>query len=47
MFHSSSESKIISSDAGLRMGGIAGLDLRGVVIEVLRSLKNRKSSDYE
>ena len=35
--HSSTESEIISSDAGLRMYGILALDLWDVVIEVLRS----------
>ena len=35
--HSSTESEIISSDAGLRMDGILALDLWDVVIEVLKS----------
>ena len=32
--HSSQESEVISLDAGLRMDGLAALDLLGVVIEV-------------
>ena len=36
----STESEIISLDAGLRMDGIPDLDLRDVVIEVLHSLNN-------
>ena len=37
---SSTESEIISLDAGLRMEGLPALDLRDVVIEVLRSTNN-------
>ena len=35
--HSSTESEIISLDAGLRMDGLSALDLWDIVIEVLRS----------
>ena len=38
--HSSTESEVISLDAGLRMDGILALDLWDVVIEVLHSSKN-------
>ena len=38
--HSSTESEIISLDAGLRTDGLLALDLRDVVIEVLHSSKN-------
>ena len=38
--HRSTESEIISLDAGLRMDGILALDLWDVVIEVLYSLNN-------
>ena len=38
--HSSTESEIVSLDAGLRMDGIPVLDLWDVVIEVLHSSKN-------
>ena len=38
--HSSSESEIVSLDAGLRMDGIPALDLWDVVIEVLHSSNN-------
>ena len=34
--HSSTESEIISLDAGLRMDGLLALDLQDIVIEVLR-----------
>ena len=34
--HSSTESEIISLDAGLRMDGLLALDLWGMVIGVLR-----------
>ena len=40
--HSSTESEIISLDAGLRMDGLLILDLWDVVIEVLRSTHNTK-----
>ena len=38
--HSSTESEIISLDAGLRMGGLPALDLWDTVIEVLRTTKD-------
>ena len=38
--HSSTESEIISLDAGLRMDGLPALDLCDIVIEVLRSTNN-------
>ena len=38
--HTSTESEIISLDAGLRMDGIPALDLWDLVIEVLRSTNN-------
>ena len=38
------ESELISLDGGLRMDGILALDIWDVVIEVLPSSKNRKSS---
>ena len=38
--HSSTESEIISVDAGLRMDGLFALDLWDIVIEVLRSTNN-------
>ena len=38
--HSSTESEIISLDAGLRMDGLLALDLWDKVIEVLRSTNN-------
>ena len=41
--HNSTESEIISLDAGFRMDGIAALDLWDVVMEVLHSSKNTKS----
>ena len=40
----STESEIISLDAGLRMDGITALDLWDVVKEVLHSSNNKKSS---
>ena len=39
--HSSTESEIISLDAGLRMDGLLALDLWDMVIEVLRSTNNK------
>ena len=42
-FHSSTESEIFSSDAGLRIDGLLALDLWDVVIEVLRSTNKTKS----
>ena len=41
---SSTESEIISLDAGLRMDGIPAHDLWDVVMEVLHSSNNKKSS---
>ena len=38
--HSSTESEIISLDAGLRMDGLLALDLWDIAIEVLRSTNN-------
>ena len=38
--NSSTESEIISLDAGLRMDGLLALDLWDIVIEVLRSTNN-------
>ena len=38
--HSSTESEIISLDAGLRMDGLLALDLWDTVIEVLRVINN-------
>ena len=38
--HSSTESEIISLDAGVQMDGISALDLWDVVIEVVHSSKN-------
>ena len=38
--HSSTESDIISLDAGLRMDGLPALDLWDIVIDVLRSTNN-------
>ena len=38
--HNSTESEIISLDAGLRMHGLPALDLWDTVIEVLRSNNN-------
>ena len=45
--HSSTESEIISLDAGLRMEGIPTLDLRDSATEVLHSSSNqpKKSKD--
>ena len=40
--HSSTESEIISLDAGLRMDGLLALDLCDVVIEMLRSSNSTK-----
>ena len=45
--HSSTESDIISLDSGLRMDGILAFDLWDVVIEVLHSSSNKKSSTQE
>ena len=40
--HSSTESEIISLDAGLRMDGLLALDLWDLVIEVLRTTHGRR-----
>ena len=45
--HSSTESEIISLDAGFRMDGIPDFDLWDVVIEVLHSSNHKKSSTQE
>ena len=45
--HSSTEPKVISVDAGLRMDGILALDLCDVVLVVLHSSNNKKSSTQE
>ena len=42
--HGSTESDIILLDAGLRMDRLPALDLWDVVIEVLHSSNNKKSS---
>ena len=42
--HRSTESEVISFDAGFRMDGLLALDLWDVVIEVLLSFSNTKSS---
>ena len=41
--HSSTESDVISLDAGFRMDGLPAFDLWDVVIEVLHSSNNKKS----
>ena len=43
--HSSTESEVISSVAGLRMDSIPALDLWDLVIEVLRSFKKLTSTE--
>ena len=40
--HSSTESKIVSLDASLRMDGIPALDLWDLMIDVLHSNSNQK-----
>ena len=40
--HSSTESEVISLDAGLRKDGIPALDLWDVAIEELGALNNKK-----
>ena len=42
--HSSTESEIVFSDAGLRVDGLPALDLWDVVIEVLRSTQGNANS---
>ena len=44
--HSSTESEVISLDAGLRMDGLPALDLWDVVMEVLRSSKSTESPNH-
>ena len=44
--HSSTESEIISLDAGLRMDGLLALDLWNIVIEVLRSTNNNVQAKH-
>ena len=46
VFHSSTESEIISSDAGMRMDGSPALSLWDVEIEVLRSTKSTESPTH-
>ena len=45
--HSSTESEIISLDAGLRMDGIPALDLLDLVIKVLHSSSNQSKTFKE
>ena len=45
--HSSTESEIISLDAGLRMDGLPALDLWDVVMEALRSSKSTQSPTHQ
>ena len=45
--HSSTESEVVSLDAGLRMDGIPAFDLWDVVIEVLPSSNKKNSSSKE
>ena len=45
--HSSTESEIISLDAGLRMDGLPALDLWDVVIERLRSTNSTKTPIHQ
>ena len=44
--HSSTESGIISQDAGLRMDGLPALDIWDMVIEVLRSTNNNVQPNH-
>ena len=45
--HSSTESEIISLDAGLRLDGIAALDLKDLIVLVLRNTNqsNKEQGD--
>ena len=43
--HSSTESEIISLDAGLRIGGIPALDLGDLIIDVLHPKSNQRHSN--
>ena len=45
--HSSTESEIISLNAGLRMDGISALDFWDLVVEVLRSSSNQPKKSKE
>ena len=45
--HSSTESEIISLDAGLRLDGIPALDLWNLVIEVFHSSPNQLNNTYD
>ena len=45
--HSSTESEVVSLDAGMRMDGIPALDLWDVVIGVLTSSIKKNSSSIE
>ena len=44
--HSSTESEIISLDAGLRVDGLLALDLWDMVIEVLRSTNDTVQTNH-
>ena len=44
--HSSTESEIISLDAGLRMDGLLALDLWDIVIEVVHSTKDNNQPNH-
>ena len=46
VLHSSTESEIISLDAGLRLDGLPALDLWGMVKEVSRSTDNTVQSNH-
>ena len=45
--HSSTESEIISVDAGLRMDGLLALDLWDIVIQVLQSPQTNKKPSFK
>ena len=45
--HSSTESEVISFDAGLRMDGLPALDLWDVVMEALHSSKSMESTTQQ
>ena len=45
--HSSTESEIISLDAGLLMDGIPALDLWDLIIDVINSSSNQKQRDKQ
>ena len=44
--HSSTESEVISLDAGLRLDGLLSLDLKDIVIEVLHSTKDNNQPKH-